>query len=134
MIKAISHLGIATYSIEEAKLFYDLLRLEQSDIETVEDQFVRVLKIHLGETSLELLEPTRPDSPVGRFLEKNGAGVHHVALEVSDLDSVLEMLREKGVRLIDSVPRRGAGKSRIAFIHPEAAGGILYELCERSRE
>lgn len=98
--------------------------------EEVAEQKVRVAFLAVGESRIELLEPTAPDSPVARFLEKSGEGIHHIAYEVADLEQTLKDLRDRGVRLIDETPRRGAHNTRIAFLHPKATGGVLTELCQ----
>jgi methylmalonyl-CoA/ethylmalonyl-CoA epimerase len=131
MLKKISHIGIAVTSIEEATPFYrDVLGLEFEGIETVAEQKVRVAFFAVGESRIELLEATEPDSPVAKFLEKNGPGVHHIAYEVADLEQRLLALKTAGLRLIDEVPRTGAHHTRIAFLHPKASGGVLTELCQ----
>ena len=128
----IDHLGIATANIENALSFWrDVLGLEASGSEEVPDQGVRVAMMPIGETRIELLEPLHENSPVGRFLEKRGPGFHHLAISVADIQAQLGKLREKGVRLIDEVPRVGAGGCLIAFVHPSATGGVLLELVER---
>ena len=131
MPKKISHIGIAVASIEEATPFYrDVLGLEFEGSEVVAEQKVKVAFFVVGESRIELLEPTAADSPVARFLEKNGPGVHHVAYEVADLQQRLAQLKLDGVRLIDESPRTGAHKTQIAFLHPKASGGVLTELCQ----
>ena len=130
-VRKIDHLGIAVRDLETALLPYRLLGLEVHEYETVEDQGVRTAVLALGESRLELLEPTRPDSPVARFLEKRGEGIHHVAIGVHDLQAALTHLANQGVELIDRTPRRGAGGASIAFLHPRAMRGVLLELCER---
>ena len=131
MPKKISHIGIAVASIEEALPFYqDVLGLEFEGTEVVAEQKVKVAFLAIGESRIELLEPTQPDSPVAKFLEKNGPGVHHVAYQVEGLDGRLAAIKEQGVRLIDESPRLGAHHTRIAFLHPKASGGVLTELCE----
>lgn len=133
MSKKISHIGIAVTSIEEAAPFYrDVLGMEFEGTEVVAEQKVRVAFFVVGESRIELLEPTGPDSPVAKFLEKNGPGVHHIAYEVADLERQLLDLKASGVRLIDEAPRTGAHGTRIAFMHPKASGGVLTELCEPS--
>jgi methylmalonyl-CoA/ethylmalonyl-CoA epimerase len=127
----IDHLGIAVRDLEAALAPYRLLGLEVHEFETVEDQGVRTAVLPLGESRLELLEPTRPDSPVARFLEKRGEGIHHVAIGVDDVRSALVHLESRGVELIDRTPRRGAGGAMIAFLHPRAMRGVLLELCQR---
>ena len=131
MPKKISHVGIAVASIEEASPFYrDVLGMQFEGTEVVEEQKVKVAFFAVGESRIELLEPTADDSPVAKFLEKNGPGVHHVAYEVADLEQRLAALKAEGVRLIDESPRTGAHNTRIAFMHPRASGGVLTELCE----
>ena len=131
MPEKISHIGIAVASIEEATPFYrDVLGMEFEGTEVVAEQKVKVAFFAVGESRIELLEPTADDSPVAKFLEKNGHGVHHVAYEVSDLEQRLNALKAEGVRLIDESPRTGAHNTRIAFMHPKASGGVLTELCE----
>ena len=131
MPNKISHIGIAVASIEEAAPFYrDVLGMEFEGTEVVAEQKVKVAFFAVGESRIELLEPTAEDSPVAKFLDKNGPGVHHVAYEVADLEQRLAALKAEGVRLIDEAPRTGAHNTRIAFMHPKASGGVLTELCE----
>lgn len=132
MVKKIAHVAVATESIAVLTDFYKMLGLNVASLETLEDQKVKVAMIPVGESLIELLEPTEDDSPVGRFLEKRGEGIHHISLEVDDLDAYLEKLKEQNVRLIDEEARTGVGGDRIAFIHPDSAGGVLVELCERA--
>src|SRR5512139_3383433 len=131
MPKKISHIGIAVVSIAEALPFYtETLGLEFEGTEVVAEQKVKVAFLAIGESRIELLEPTSPDSPVAKFLEKNGPGIHHLAYQVEGLEGRLAALKEQGVRLIDETPRLGAHHTRIAFLHPKASGGVLTELCE----
>ena len=131
MPKKISHIGIAVENIDAALPFYtETLGLEFEGTEVVEEQKVKVAFLVIGESRIELLEPTSPDSPVARFLEKNGPGVHHLAYQVEGLERRLTSLKGQGVRLIDETPRTGAHHTRIAFLHPKASGGVLTELCE----
>ena len=131
MLQKISHIGIAVTSIDEAAPFYrDVLGMQFEGTEVVAEQKVRVAFFVVGESRIELLEPTEADSPVAKFLDKNGPGVHHVAYEVADLPQRLAQLRAEGVRLIDETPRQGAHGTRIAFLHPKASGGVLTELCQ----
>jgi methylmalonyl-CoA/ethylmalonyl-CoA epimerase len=131
MPQKISHIGIAVASIEEAAPFYrDVLGMEFEGTEVVAEQKVKVAFFAVGESRIELLEATTADSPVAKFLEKNGPGVHHVAYEVADLEQRLAQLKAEGVRLIDECPRTGAHHTRIAFMHPKASGGVLTELCQ----
>lgn len=127
----INHLGIATKGIEEALKFWDdALGLENVHTEVVEDQKVRVAMLPIGESRVELLEPTSEDSPISKFLEKRGGGIHHIAVEVEDIVVSLARLKEKGMRLIDESPRIGAEGCLVAFVHPAASGGVLLELVQ----
>ncbi len=129
--KKISHVGIAVRDLEAAIPFYrDSLGMQLEGTEVVAEQKVRVAFLVVGESRIELLEPTAEDSPVAKFLEKNGEGVHHIAYEVDDLQASLDRLKEEGVRLIDDKPRDGAHGARIAFLHPKATRGVLTELCQ----
>ncbi len=127
----IDHIGIAVRSIEAALPFYrDVLGMAFEGCEEVPEQKVRVGFLAVGESRIELLEPTSADSPVARFLEKNGEGIHHLAYQVADLRATLTELRQRDIRLIDAEPRRGAHGTLIAFLHPKATGGVLTELCQ----
>jgi methylmalonyl-CoA/ethylmalonyl-CoA epimerase len=128
----IDHIGIATDGIKEAAGFW-LSALGVSEIETEEvaDQMVRVAMIPLGESRVELLEATSPDSPISKFIEKRGPGIHHLAVGVEDIHAALAQLRGQGVRLIDNEPRTGAGGCLVAFVHPSSTGGVLLELVQR---
>jgi methylmalonyl-CoA epimerase len=131
MIKGIDHVGIAVKSIDEAKKFWvDTLGLKLSRIEEVPEQKVRVAILKAGETTIELLEPTSPDSPVQKFIEKRGEGLHHLTLETDELAERLQKLKGANIALIDEQPRIGAGGASIAFLHPKSAHGVLVELCE----
>lgn len=123
----IDHVGVATPSIADAARLYELLTgATCSPIETLPDQGVRIAFVG----SVELLEPTRPDTPVGRFLERRGPGLHHLAVRVPDIRAELARLASEGARLIDSEPRAGAGGHLVAFVHPKSAGGVLWELVQ----
>jgi methylmalonyl-CoA/ethylmalonyl-CoA epimerase len=127
----IHHVGIAVESLRAAvPAFATLLGRAPDWEEVVEDQKVRVAAFALGESRIELLEATSPESPVARFLSKGGQGLHHIALAVADLPEMLTQLERAGVRLIDRVPRAGAAKQRIAFLHPASTAGVLIELIE----
>ena len=129
----IDHIGIATRGIEESLGFWrDALGLEVKHTETVEEQGVRVAMLPVGEPRVELLEPTGPETPVGKFLEKRGPGIHHVAVRVADIRATLARLKAVGARLIDEEPRVGAGGCLVAFVHPSASGGVLLELVEHA--
>ncbi len=128
----IDHIGIAAKDMESALSFFtEKLGMDATGFETIEDQAVRVAFLPLSEGELEILESTKPDGPVAKFIESRGEGVQHIALRVDDLEAALKELKEKGVRLIDERPRIGAGGARIAFIHPRETHGVLLELCER---
>lgn len=127
----IDHLGIATRGIEDALRFWeDALGLENVHTETVDDQKVRVAMLPLGESRIELLEPTSDESPISKFLDKRGGGLHHIAIRVDDIEAALARLKEKGMRLIDESPRIGAEGCRVAFVHPSSANGVLLELVQ----
>jgi len=133
MIRKIDHLGIAVKSLDEGlALWRDLLGLEAAGVETVAEQGVRTAFLNVGETRLELLEPTGPDTPVGRFLRKRGPGFHHVCFLVEDLEVALRELESQGMRLVDKEPRDGAQGSKVAFLHPASTGGLLVELKQKS--
>jgi methylmalonyl-CoA epimerase len=127
----INHLGIATKGIEEALKFWEgALGLENVHTEVVEDQKVRVAMLPIGESRVELLEPTSDDSPISKFLEKRGGGIHHIAIEVEDIEAALAKLKSEGMRLIDETPRIGAEGCLVAFVHPASANGVLLELVQ----
>jgi methylmalonyl-CoA/ethylmalonyl-CoA epimerase len=131
MLNRIYHLGYAVEDIEAASQFYrENFGAMPGDPEVVEEQGIVATMFEVGESSIELVQPTRPDSPVGKFLAKRGEGIHHVAFEVDDLREALSELRRNGVNLIDEEPRKGAGGMKIAFVHPEGAFGVLTELVE----
>ncbi|MDK2901508.1 MAG: methylmalonyl-CoA/ethylmalonyl-CoA epimerase [Thermosediminibacterales bacterium] len=132
MLTKIDHIGIAVKSIEDVLSFYeDILGLEMEGTEIVEDQKVKVAFLPIGESEIELLESTDPEGPISKYIEKKGEGIQHIAFRVKNIEKVLETLKEKGVKLIDEQPRYGAGKAKIAFLHPKSTNGILIELCER---
>ena len=127
----INHLGIATKGIDEALKFWEnALGLENVHTEIVEDQKVRVAMLPIGESRIELLEATSDDSPIAKFLEKRGGGIHHIAVEVEDIESALAKLKSEGMRLIDEKPRIGAEGCLVAFVHPASANGVLLELVQ----
>lgn len=131
LLRRIYHLGYAVQSLDDAEAFYrERFGVRTSEPEEVPEQGIRTVMFDVGESRIELLEPTYPDSPVGKFLQKNGEGFHHVAFEVDDLPAALADLARDGVDLIDEEPRIGAGGTRMAFIHPKGAFGVLTELCE----
>ena len=133
MKATLDHVGIAVQDLAAALSFYcDALGLDIEPPEEVTAQKVRAHFIPVGESSLELLEATAPDSPIARYLEKRGPGIHHLTLRVDDIHAVLARLKEKGVRLIDDSPRPGAEGALVAFVHPSAAHGVLVELKQRA--
>jgi methylmalonyl-CoA/ethylmalonyl-CoA epimerase len=126
----LDHIGIAVKSLDEARI-YEALGLTVDHRETVGSQGVKTAFLSVGDSHLELLEPLTPDSPVGRFIEKRGEGIHHICLRVRDLEAHLERLKKKGFRLIDEAPVPGAQGCRVAFLHPAAGNGVLIELSEK---
>jgi len=126
----IDHLGIAVKSLAEAKSFYEKLGLKPMAEETVASEQVRLSMVPVGESRIELLEPTSPDSPIAKFLAKRGEGLHHVALHVDDLSATVERLKAGGTRLISDEIKIGAGGHMYVFVHPSSAGGVLLELVE----
>lgn len=130
MIQRIDHVGIAVHSIEEARRFYESLGLSVVEIEEVPQEGVRVAMLVCGESRIELLEPTRPDSPIAKHLEKRGPGLHHLCLGSSDVRGDDAALRGAGVNLLRPEPTRGAGGCWVQFVHPKSAGGVLVELSE----
>ena len=130
-VNGIDHIGIAVESLENSIPFYrDILGLKFLGIEEVPSQKVRVAMFSVGESRIELLEPTSADSPIAKAIEKRGQGMHHIAYSVEDAYSEVDSLKKKGVKMIDGTPREGAGGTRIAFVHPAASGKVLTELCE----
>jgi len=127
----LNHVAIAVRSAEEAlRLFAETLGMEPSHTERVESQKVNTIHIPLGGITIELLEATSPDSPVARFIEKRGEGLHHIAIEVDNIQETLSKLKAAGYRLIDEEPRRGSRNMLIAFVHPKSTHGVLLELCQ----
>lgn len=127
----IEHIGIAVCNLKEAVEYYEnVLGLKCYKIEEVADQKVRTAFLKIGETKIELLESTDPEGPVGKFISKKGEGVHHIAFAVENIEEHLNAIETKGIKLIDTVPRRGAEGLSIAFLHPKSTFGVLTELCE----
>lgn len=125
----VAHIGVAVADLETALAFYrDVLGLVPHPPETADG--ATIVSLPFGESEVELLTPDHPESPVARFLEKRGPGIHHICYRVADLDAALERCRQAGYQLVDQVPRRGAGGRRIAFVHPRSTAGILLELTE----
>ncbi len=131
-ISHIEHIGIAVKDLEASIRFYeDVLGLTCYAIEEVADQKVKTAFFQVGQTKVELLESTDPEGPIGKFIEKKGEGVHHMAFAVKGIEQSLARLDEKGIRLIDQKPRKGAEGLDIAFLHPKSTHGVLMELCEK---
>lgn len=127
----IEHIGIAVKNLDESIKYYeDVLGLECYNIEDVKDQKVKTAFFKIGDTKIELLESTDPEGPIGKFIEKKGEGIHHIAFAVDNIEEKLKHAEDKGVRLVDSSPRKGAEGLDIAFLHPKSTFGVLTELCE----
>ena len=127
----VDHIGIATNSIEEGlAIWRDALGLKVDATEEVADQGVKICMLAVGDTHVELLEPLGPETAVGKFLAKRGPGMHHIAIEVKDINASLAELKNKGARLIDETPRVGAGGCLVAFVHPSSFNGVLLELLQ----
>ena len=134
MPSKINHIGIAVHSIEEAAKFYTgVLGLTLEGVQEVADQKVKVAFLPIGEVRVELIEPTSPDSPVAKYLEKNGPGIHHIAYQVEDVAGEVGKLLASEVKMVDQSPRRGAHDTLIAFVHPKASGGVLTELVQETK-
>ena len=128
----IEHIGIAVKNIEESKLYYEnILGLKCYSTEEVSDQKVKTAFFMIGQTKIELLEPTSPESAVAKFIEKKGEGIHHIAFATDNINSALNELAQKGIQLIDKEPRKGAEGLNIGFLHPKSTGGVLTELCSK---
>ena len=130
MKPTLDHIGIAVRSLETTKIYEDL-GLSIDHVETVETQKVKTAFLSVGDTHLELLEPTGPDSPVAKYIEKRGEGIHHLCFRVADIDAELEKLKAKGYRLVNETAVPGAHGCRVAFLHPSAGNGVLIELSEK---
>lgn len=135
MIKKIDHIGIAVHSLEHSLPFYtDILKLPLLKIEEVASEKVKIAFLQIGESKLELLEPTEADSPIKKFLDQRGEGIHHIALGVESIQSRINELKEQGIRMIQDQPKQGAHGAFVAFMHPKSTGSVLYELCERGKQ
>ena len=131
-ISHIEHIGIAVENLEESIKYYEnVLGFKCYSIEDVPDQKVKTAFFMVGETKIELLESTSPDGPIGKFIEKKGQGIHHIAFAVPNATDALKSVEEKGVRLVDKVSRKGAEGLDIGFLHPKSTGGVLTELCSK---
>jgi len=134
-LKNIDHIGIAVSNLQESLSFWETsLGIELHGIEEVAEQKVRTAFLPVGDTEIELLDPTSAESSVAKFIEKRGEGLHHIAIRVDDIEAALAELKAKGIQLIDETPRNGAGGSRIAFVSPKSTHGVLLELCERKQK
>ncbi len=135
MIKKVEHIGIAVKNLDQSiKIFEKLLGTQCYKIEEVEDQKVKTAFFKLGETKIELLEATSADSPIAKFIDKKGEGIHHIAFETENLENKLNELKELNFQLIDEKPRLGAENFLIAFIHPKSVNGVLTEICQNQNE
>jgi len=133
-ISHIEHLGIAVENLEKSIKYYeDILGLKCYAIEEVEDQKVKTAFFMVGDTKIELLESTTPDGPIGKFIQKKGEGIHHIAFAVNNTDSALKEVEEKGIKLIDKESRKGAEGLNIGFLHPKSTHGVLTELCSKKK-
>ncbi len=131
----IEHIGIAVKNLDESIKFYeDVLGLKCYRIEEVKDQKVKTAFFQVGQTKIELLESTDPEGPIGKFVQKKGEGMHHIAFAVNDLNSSLEELKKNNIKLIDETTRKGAEALDIAFLHPKSTNGVLIELCSKAKE
>ncbi len=131
-LNKIEHIGIAVKSIEESLKYYEnVLGLKCYAIEDVKDQKVKTAFLKIGETKLELLEATSNNSPIAKFIEKRGEGIHHIAFDTDDIKQSLTEIKTKGIKLIDETPRKGAEGLEIAFLHPKSTGGVLTEICKK---
>lgn len=131
MIKKINHIAIAVSNLEEAAGFYQtVMGLTLSGVEVVTAQKTKVGFFKIGESNIELVQPAEPDSPLVKFLETKGQGIHHICLEVDDIEAEVKAFLEKGATMVDQNPRPGAHNTRVAFVHPKSSGGVLIELCE----
>lgn len=131
MIKRIDHIAIAVHNLEEAAQFYqEVMGLKLSGVEVVAAQKTRVGFFEIGETHIELVQPAAPDSPLVKFLETKGQGIHHLCFEVDDIEAEVRRYMEKGATMVDTKPRPGAHNTKVAFVHPKSSGGVLIELNE----
>lgn len=128
----LDHVGIAVKNLDETIKFYtDVLGLNLADTEIVEEQKVKVAFLPIGDTEVELLESTSEDGPIAKYIERNGEGVQHLAFQVENIEDAIAEMEEKGMKMIDQMPRYGAGGAKIAFMHPKSSYRVLVELCER---
>lgn len=132
MITGLEHLGIAVKNLDDAlEVFQRILGLKVEEVQIFEDQKVKIAFLLAGETKIELLEPTDEDSPVGKFIEKRGEGIHHLAFTVADVETALRKVKEEGIAVVDEKPRIGAQGFKVAFLHPKSTMSVLVELCQK---
>jgi methylmalonyl-CoA/ethylmalonyl-CoA epimerase len=135
MLKKINHIAIAVNNLEEAAKFYqNVLGLTLSGVEVVTAQKTKVGFFKIGESNIELVQPAEPDSPLVKFLETKGPGIHHICLEVDDVEAEVKAFLEKGATMVDQKPRPGAHNTKVAFVHPKSSSGVLIELCELPKD
>ena len=133
-VECINHIGIAVKNLDQAILVYEkIFGLKCSHVETIIDQKVRTAFFEIGQVKIELLEPTGKESPIAKFIENKGEGVHHIAFAVNEIDDKLKELQANNIKLVDQVPKKGAHGLNVAFIHPKSTLGVLYELCEKPK-
>ncbi len=131
MIKKINHIAVAVNNLEESSKFYQaVVGLALSGVEVVAAQKTKVGFFKIGESNIELVQPSEPDSPLVKFLEAKGQGIHHICFEVDDVEAEIKNFLEKGATMVDQKPRPGAHQTKVAFVHPKSTGGVLIELCE----
>jgi len=134
MLEKIDHIGVAVKCLDEATAFYKTMGIEPYHFEEVKSQKVRVAFIKIGESNIELLEPTSDESPIAKYIEKKGEGIHHIAYRVDDIYKALEMLKADGIKLINEEPMNGAHGMKVAFVHPKSVNGVLTELSQPGDE
>lgn len=131
MFKKVEHIGIAIKNLDESKeLFHKLFGKEAYKVEAVESEGVKTLFFQLGETKIELLEASRPDSPIAKFIDKKGEGIHHIAYDVDDIEAEIARLKAEGFQVLNEKPKEGADNKLVAFLHPKSTNGVLVELCQ----
>ena len=135
MLERINHIAIAVSNLEEtAKFYQNVMGLQLSGVEVVSAQKTKVGFLKIGESNIELVQPSEPDSPLVKFLETKGQGIHHICFEVDDIETEIKTLLAKGATMVDQKPRSGAHDSKVAFIHPRSSNGVLIELCQLSKD